>query len=401
MDCWSYSESCQTVSEQIGDYMYVEVRKAGFVNKGAELMLRAALQQVAHRYPDARTVMEPGRDRSPYPYRQRALQGMYQKAWLWRKGIPFGDLAGLLPGRLREMYGVVLDKEIDVVLDAAGFAYTDQWGSELSEELARSSRRWKKRGTKVILLPQAFGPFRDQKSKDAVKAFVENVDLVFAREQISYDYLTEIVGEIPKIRLAPDFTNLIEGTAPAWFDAEQHQVCIVPNYRMMDKTTDAIAKGYIPFLQRAAKMLLERDAKPFMLIHEGADDLKLAEQVSKAVGGLPILKESDPLAIKGILGACRGTLGSRFHGLVSALSQGVPSLATGWSHKYQMLFADYGFEEGVLDIGMSDEELSAVLDYVTEGEKMLELTARLRLRSNALKEQSKEMWEEVFRVIES
>lgn len=381
--------------------MNIEIRKAGFVNKGAELMLHAVLQQLARRYPDARKVMEPGRDCSPYPYANRAALGLYQKAWLWRLGIPFGDLAGLLPARLREMYGVILDKEVDVVLDAAGFAYSDQWGAGLSQELARSTRRWKKNGTKVILLPQAFGPFRDRKSQDAVKSFVENSDLVFAREPISYQYLTELVGEVEHVKLYPDFTNLVEGVVPDYFDPQQQRICLVPNYRMVDKTNGQVAHGYLPFLQRAAKMLLERDAKPFLLIHEGEDDLRLAEQVSQAVGGLPILRETDPLAIKGILGACQGTLGSRFHGLVSALSQGVPSLATGWSHKYQMLFADYGFEEGVLDIGLSDEELARALDHLTDPQRMQTLSATLRVRSAVLKAQSQAMWDQVFEVLEA
>ncbi len=381
--------------------MYVEVRKAGFVNKGAELMLRAVVDQVQGQHPEARVVMEPGRDSGPYPYRQRAKLGLYQKAWLWRKGIPFGDLAALVPSRLRELYGVVLDKEIDVILDAAGFAYTDQWGSALSEELARSSARWKNRGTKVILLPQAFGPFRDSKSIEAVKRFVDNVDLIYARDSVSYNYLIDIVGESDHIKQSPDFTNLIEAQCPDYFDRETQQICIVPNFRMMDKTSEAVASGYIPFLERVTRMLLERDAKPFLLVHEGADDLRLAEQVSNAVGGVPILKESDPLAIKGILGACRGTVGSRFHGLVSALSQGVPSLATGWSHKYQMLFADYEFEQGVLDINLTDEALEQALEYLTNATLAAALSSSLMVRSHQLKQQSRAMWDDVFSLMAS
>lgn len=379
--------------------MNIEIRKAGFVNKGAELMLHAVVQQLRRNCPNARLVMEPSRETGPYPYRGRAELGLYQKAWLWRKNIPFGDLAALVPGRLREMYGVVLDSEIDVVLDAAGFAYTDQWGAELSEELARASRRWKKRGTKVILMPQAFGPFRDERSKVAVKEFVANSDLIFAREPISYKYLTDIVGEQDKIKICPDFTNLLEGTVPEYFNPAIHQIAIVPNYRMMDKTSEAVAKGYVPFLKRAAQMLLDKGAKPFMLVHEGEDDLKLAREVSEAVGGIPVIIEANPLAIKGLLGACRGSVGSRFHGLVSALSQGVPSLATGWSHKYQMLFADYGFEPGILDISMSDAELDHVLEYLTDKNRSQELSVRLMLRSDALKKQSQAMWSDVYKIL--
>lgn len=380
--------------------MYIEIRKAGFVNKGAALMLHAVLQEMSRGYGDAKLVMTPGFSDSPYPYRSRASLGLYQKAWLWRYGLQLGDLAALAPARLRDMYGVVLDREIDVVLDAAGFAYSDQWGVEPCRELHRASRRWKKRGTKVILLPQAFGPFTTEAIKKEVRGFIGQVDLVYARDQVSYDHLIEVVGKQGKIRIAPDFTNLLQGVRPEHFKPQGRDVCLIPNCRMLDKTSETVQAGYLPFLEKAARLVVKKGGRPFILVHEGADDLRLAQRLSESMGGLEIIKENDPLRIKGILGACSATIGSRFHGLVSALSQGVPSLATGWSHKYEMLFQDYGFPEGVVNIDIDDQGLELLVSRIMDVESCQQLSNDLLHRSQKWKQDSRRMWREVFEFIE-
>lgn len=378
--------------------MIIEIRKAGFVNKGAELMLHAAQQKLKTRYPDATFVMAPTTEKSDHPFRKLVQLGFYPKASLWRYGIQWGNLANFAPQQLREMYGVVLDKEVDVVIDAAGFAYSDQWGDDPSIELAQSVKTWKKNGTRVILLPQALGPFTTEKIQAAMKTVAENVDLIFARERVSYELLTNLTGEQANIRQAPDFTNLISGVVPADFDVQQNRFCIVPNCRMLDKTDQQTRDAYLPFLITCTRYLLEKGAKPFVLVHEGKGDLALAEKLSAAVGGIPIVRESGPLEIKGILGACSGTLGSRFHGLVSALSQGVPALATGWSHKYQMLFEDYGFPEGLVQVTSDEDEIKRKLDLVTD--ESARIAALIQARTAELKQQSEQMWQQVFDVID-
>ena len=377
--------------------MLVEISKTGFVNKGAELMLHAILQQLAEHVPEAAVAMAPGGLRAS-SFQKRARLGLYQKAWLWKAGVNWGGLAGLLPSLVRQMYGIVLDREVDIVLDAAGFSYSDQWGGKTVHELARSARRWRRQGTRVILLPQAFGPFGTAQIRSELKDAIENIDLVFARDDTSYAHLVGAVGEQPKIRLAPDFTNLLAGTAPV-NDWMREKICVVPNSRMIDKTDGGTASGYAPFLARCIRMLQERGRGSFLLVHEGEGDFKLAQRISELAGGVEIVREHDPLRIKGILGASFASVGSRFHGLVSAMSQGVPSLGTGWSHKYRSLFEDYGVGDLLIDVRASDEELDAALDKIVGDEDRADVVAVLKHRGAQLKGQSAQMWDDVFELI--
>ncbi|MGM0641807.1 MAG: polysaccharide pyruvyl transferase family protein [Thermotogota bacterium] len=379
--------------------MNIEIRKVQFVNKGAELMLYAILNKLKAAYPGAKFVMAPNKNS---PFEKRADLGLWQKSWYWKYRVQWGDLANLLPKQIRLMYGIILDKEIDVVIDAAGFAYSDQLSPKSCSELTNSCKRWKKNGTKIILLPQAFGPFNLYSNKNNIRTIAKNVDLIFARENISYQNLVGIVGERPNIRVAPDFTNLIKGEVPDYFSEQINSFCIIPNYRMIDKTSDNNSKLYLPFLIRITKQLIHKKQNPFILVHEGDKDYWLAKEISKALDyQVPIYQENNPVKVKGIIGTCKGTIGSRFHGLVSSLSQNVPAIGTGWSHKYQMLFEDYNFSEGLINVNANENEIVRKLELIINSNSNQKIRNTIGLKSKELKNLSEKMWQDVFKVIEN
>lgn len=378
--------------------MYCEIRKVGFVNKGAELMLLASAEKLNELYPNMKLVMKAGQEKSHEPYFYRSKLGLYQKPWAWKGNIQLGDYFSIIPKKFREMFGIVLDKELDLVLDASGFSYSDQWGEGAINELIKSAERWKKNGTKLILMPQAFGPFSD-KLVPLMKRVIELADIIYARDEISYDHVVKISGEQEKIKLSPDFTNLVKPLPTDLCRDNKGKICVVPNYRMVDKTDNNSQAQYISFLSKSIKCMLEAGEKPFILVHEGEKDLMIANKIKEVYPDIEVVTESNPLKIKGIIGECKALVGSRFHSLVSALSLGVPVIATGWSHKYEMLLNDYGVKDCLISINCSDEKIKEKLNFIIEEASYFKLKETIVNNGKTIKTDVQKMWDEISEFI--
>ena len=376
--------------------MIIEIRGVSFINKGAELMLQAVIQRLSKEKVDMSFAMEPRGELAPYL--ERATAGLYQKVACSSDDKDTAKLCKISETS-RRTYGLVLDSEIDAVLDASGLAYSDQMGEKKSVRLAESIKKWSRQGTKTVLLPQAFGPFSSKIIRDSMHVIAEHADLIFARDKLSYDYLVEVAGERKNIKISPDFTNLVEGIFPERCFPYKGRFCIVPNTKMIEATSPEISAMYVPFVRSCITALRSKKENPFILVH-CKEDLALAELISNGLDEkIQVVYEPDPLVIKGILGACSAAMSSRFHGLVSALSQGVPSLATGWSHKYKALFEEYGFEEGLIHSITDMSEIKSKIDIVTDLNSSRTAQNKIKAKAECLKKSSEAMWSEVLAVI--
>ena len=354
-------------------------------------MLLVALQETRH-WNVERYVVTPNR---AFPYGDRHTYGLYQKIWFERRGMQKLGYAmdRLIPQSLKKAYGLVGDSEIDVVLDASGFAYSDQWGPFYPGFTAKSSEIWKRRGCKFILLPQAFGPFRNPKVARPMRRVFSNATAIYARDQQSQHHVKSVYSG--EVKVSPDFTNLLapkEGTS----DLLVAPVAIVPNARMIDKVKDG-APGYFDFLTEVSRSLGPNTA--FFLIHEGVDDLRVAERVNSGLAQpLKIVSHEDPLVLKWILSKCEMVVGSRFHALISALSQGVPTYACGWSHKYEELFSDYQVSDCLIDLSNPLRSAQAVADaYSSNG--LNDIQSKLSRTKILMKDKSRILWDEITSLV--
>ena len=197
------------------------------------------------------------------------------------------------------------------------------------------------------------------------------------------------------IRIAPDFTNLLHGQIPNYFEPDIHQACIIPNYRMVDKIDDHDKNIYIRFLLKSTYYLKHKNIEPFFLIHatRKGDDFKLAKMIQDFMENPPpIITEENPFYLKGLIKSSKLVISSRFHGLVSSLSQNRLSLGTGWSHKYQMLFNDYNCPECLISHNAEDHVIFQKIDMMIKKPYRHKIQTKLEKASEIQKKRVREMW---------
>jgi colanic acid/amylovoran biosynthesis protein len=365
----------------------------GVHNKGAELMAIAILEHFRSKANPPEFAVPPHFG----PYRDRARYGVW--TLLSERRLGRAKLVATFAHRsFRRKYGLASESDITAVIDASGFAFGDQHGPKPTQDMAENCRRWKRQGKKVMLLPQAFGPFSSDEIRGACRELVQHCDLIFARDTQSLEHLVSTVGQQQNIHLAPDFTNLVPGIVtenPSAKDA----VVLVPNNRMIDKTSPEQSARYLPFLVECVKRLEKRGEKMAVLVH-CPEDQRLVNELQKRLDKpLPVLASDSPLILKGYLAQARLVVSSRFHALVGALSQGVPAIAVGWSHKYELLLQDYGCREMVHTLRSPIESLDALLDQALSETARGDLMTRIQSAAKHQGELVEEMWHKVDAVL--
>ena len=376
--------------------MIIELKGVNLKNKGAYLMLKAILTKVRERYPQATIVAELGYGLNN---KELASQGMKQK--FRKNGTSKKErVIRFFPQPLRKALGIITTADVDVVLEGSGFAYGDDWEvAKINKRLVQELAIYKTNKAKVILLPQAFGPFRKLETQESLTKITTQADLIFARDTVSLDHLTRTFGAKGSISQAPDFTNLLKPTKADYVTQPyENGVLVIPNFKMNTLQGQDVTELYLQFLQKTVAFFQQANEKVFFLNHERELDQAIAQAVNQRLTTpIEIIQLEDPLHIKAVIGVAKIVVTSRFHGLVSSLSQAVPTLCTSWSHKYHMLMQEYEQGDYLLDIRQTqDNELELLLQSFNQPANLERIKAVLAHRSQHFYTLSERMWSRVF-----
>jgi len=400
--------------------MTIEIFGGGFTNKGAELMLRTTLARLRERRPNLRFAIEPTRN-SPYETRAElqlahifpsfALFSPNVRRVLLRSSIAtslaYAPLRLLMPRAAEGMLGLVDRRSTDALVDISGYAFGDGFHWLKCRAAAVRAASYARRGKPVILMPQMFGPFKNPKTVRYFRQMCKHATLIYAREQASLDAVRDLIGDDPRLKLAPDITifSSKHDLVPTGYEGESYAV-IVPNERMLDQGKKEWGETYLSRLRAAAQQMHKHGLRPAIVIHSGdPGDDRLAQQLLAALEtdlgtDVPfVYKHASPLMLKKFIAGANFLVGSRFHSLVAALSSEVPGVALGWAHKYDMLASDFGVPQLIHRGTDKPEQLLSLIDQMADQVTNQSLRSTLREKRAAMQSQSEQMWDEVFRVL--
>lgn len=365
------------------------------VNKGAELMLYAILQEIERKWPDAVVFVEPDSVPQGLGYVHTNVKLRY---WPLSGFVRRYRLNSILNRLHLPLIKDSMATRADYFFDGSGFCFSDQcgmWGRK-AEWWEDVLRRQKKIGAKIVFLPQAFGPLEKDDTKEAMRVLNKYATCLMPREKVSFDYVEKSgLVDMKKVKTYTDFTSLVEGVFPTKYKHLRNGICIIPNMKMIDKGSISM-DDYLELLAAIIKEGKKSGHPVYLLNHEGKKDEWLAYECRKRLNNsIEVVSNINALEVKGLIASAYLVVTSRFHGLASALNSCVPSLATSWSHKYSELFKDYGIDDYVLPLDNNEKAIVRIKE-ILDKDNNEKLRLQLEKKHSEIQQETRNMWDYIW-----
>lgn len=287
-----------------------------------------------------------------------------------------------------------------IYLDIGGYQFGDPWGEKHAWKKWGAVKHCARFGNQVFFMPQTWGPFSSDSIREAVTNVINAATLAFARDKTSLQEMQKLVGtDNPKVRFAHDLAWCFQGAdlslgrqliqdAGLPIKKSSIIVCVIPNMRVYERSKgNGRDNAYIKTVGDIVRHLCSAHGAQVILIGhqlrrnnpEVNDDRILCNYLLKSLDKrlrvIHIDKWLPAAQVKSVIGNCDLAISSRYHGLIAALSQGVPSIAIGWAHKYEELFSEFGMSSNLLSLSKTNEEtfedIDAIIRQLPEQRKLV------------------------------
>ena len=371
-------------------------------NRGVAALWEASVRGLLSFWPDVSVTTlnyEPGFRVAPPPFADDAVRMM--GAALTRqvhRSYAFSRIrfeSRFLPFGTKESR---VFRDCDAVFDVSGGdSFTDFYGDYRYRATAYPKRIAQELGKPLVLLPQTYGPFREDRYREDARAIVRRATMAWSRDARSHALLLELLGsdyDETKHRSGVDVAFLLPARAPTGPHADRVHAAFerLGSGEMVGLNVSGLvyaeADGgeakygysahYRELVLRVARGILDGSECSLMLlphvIAPGGNidsDPQACDAVAAALGCPSRVwvapPELDQAELKWLVGRCSWFCGTRMHSTIAGLSQGVPTTAISYSPKTIGVFETCDAAKHVIDpIELNtDEAVDTLLEDFT------------------------------------
>ncbi|MEL7197064.1 MAG: polysaccharide pyruvyl transferase family protein [Pseudomonadota bacterium] len=302
-------------------------------------------------------------------------------------------------------------KEADAIFDASGYTLGSGWSKAGGQQLLETIKLAKRYNTKIILMPQSFGPWEWGEDDDAqflekVKAELAYCTKIYPREREGFDSLKQL--NLDNVELSADMV-IREKLFPKASDILASHRADEANYPAKDSVGFIVNENLFRFgdpeaaYDLYAKMLdrLVDNGETVYMLNTSTADKHLGEQILRktvhrdqvnVISG----EYSSPELID-IIARFKYVVASRYHSIVFGYRSGVPAVILGWAAKYVDLADHFEQQDYVFDIRTPDVDgIIAKIDAMGSSHE----AESQKIKSNLTKMQASSVIEDAVKALE-
>ena len=303
----------------------------------------------------------------------------------------------------------------DIILDLGGISFSDGRGIYLPFNIITILPALLM-DRKVIKCAQAMGPFEHNINRALAKLILPKLEIIFARGKETLRHLESI--ELGNSTQANDVAfamnssgvdhlkikgylvggdSRLIGISPSSVIYQYAKKKNIPYTEILSKLCDTVVKEYgfsvilIPHSIRKRTEKSKNNDLP--VIHEIMKTVKHRDKVTAVYDDL------NSSELRAVMQHCDLFIASRFHAMISALSEMIPLIVCCWGHKYNEVMSQFRLEEYTVDYrDLSYDALILKFDKLLHNEPEIRRTIEYYMPEVLRKTYSQ--FQEIKRIIE-
>lgn len=347
-------------------------------NKGAAAMLQSSIKQLYHMYGAGLSInlmsTYPKSDQTLAPFDfinvvsstpKQVLFFAFPMAvlyWLFRWLPPVRKL--LLRNKILRAYAGT-----DIVLDEAGISFVDSRGFIMNTYAAVTMAIPLLLGVPVVKYSQALGSFSSWYNRMLAKIILPKLKLICVRGSVTEKHLSGI-GVIQNVKLCADgafsmpddkiVSQKVDNLCASDVFYKTPYIALslssVVDERCSKRKINyrLLMSDFIAYLNKEGfGVLLIANAIRLQSEKPRNNDVPLCDAIHNGLANKDKVRwyreDMGPEKVRELIGRSEMLVGSRFHAMIAALEQEIPTLLVGWSHKYKEVLDMFHLGEWAVD----------------------------------------------------